>query len=57
MRRYKPWQLALGYIIGLAVLIGGLALTIYAVVIVQGIWLIIFGLISWVLDWVWNLVF
>ena len=53
MRRYKPWQLVLGYIIGLAVLIGGLVLAIYAVAIVHAIWFFIFGLISWV----WNFIF
>ena len=38
MRRYKPWQLVLGYIIGLAVLIGVVALAIFASVIVHFIW-------------------
>ena len=57
MRRYKPWQLVLGYIVGLAVLIALLAVIFLAGVIIEGALLIVLSLFKMIVEWFWYLIF
>ena len=57
MRRYKPWQLVLGYIVGLAVLIALLAVIFLAGVIIETALLIVLSLFKMIVEWLWYLIF
>ena len=57
MRRYKPWQLVLGYIVGLAVLIALLAVIFLAGVIIETALLIVLSLFKMIVEWFWYLIF
>ena len=53
MQGYKPWQLVLGYIIGLAVLVALLIVVFLGRVIYYWVW----DRLWEVIFWVWGLVF
>ena len=57
MRRYKPWQLVLGYIVGLAVLIAVLAVIFLAGVIIETVLLIVLSFFKMIVEWFWYLIF
>ena len=57
MRSYKPWQLVLGYIVGLAVLIALLAAIFLAGVIIETALLIVLSLFKMIVEWLWYLIF